>query len=574
MASFAAEVSSLLAKDFENQLIDNPEFASQCGRNEYDNRLQDISPEAFDRRIVYAEGILKEAGEILEAFHSQTPDDSSQKKYLLLFVSNVEAELRALKLGCHLYPVNSIGYGGVYQNFVEAVDWLGVENMLENIIARLEGFPEQVNGYIELLRSGVKQGKVASSSMVRKIEQQLRDGLEQINTGQNPIVKKIVSLGDDKLALKEVISALEGFKYALESLLIYFTQEYIPKARKVDGCTGLSNGKDIYETCLNFHTTTNMTAEEIHSLGLSEVERIEERMKHDVLKKLSYKGSFKDFFIRLKEPDPVRNYSTKEELLEGYRTICKEIDQILPDYFDTFPKIPLEIVPMDVDTAPSAYYMQGTADGSRPGKFSVNVSHLEQRPKYEMRALALHEAVPGHHHQGSLAIENTSIPSFVRFIEDRRYEFCPARRQLYAAYLEGWGLYCEALGEEMGIYKTPFDLFGRLSMEMMRAVRLVVDTGIHHKGWTVTKAIEYMMNKTGMHEHECVAECYRYEAWPGQATSYKVGESAIWKMRKYAECELGDKFNIKEFHNTLLNSGPMPLNVLEEMVHDWVKMQN
>jgi len=217
--------------------------------------------------------------------------------------------------------------------------------------------------------------------------------------------------------------------------------------------------------------------------------------------------------------------------------------------------------------------MQGTADGARPGRFYVNVSNLDKRPKYEMCALALHEGIPGHHLQGALAIENGALPSFLRFLEDRRYEFCPARRQLYAAYLEGWALYCEALGEEMGIYGSPLEIFGRLSMEMMRAVRLVVDTGIHDQGWSVARAIEYMAAKTGMHHHECEAECFRYEAWPGQACAYKVGEIAIWRMRRAAEAALGAAFDIRRFHTVLLGSGPLPLDVLEALVQDWVQRE-
>jgi len=264
-------------------------------------------------------------------------------------------------------------------------------------------------------------------------------------------------------------------------------------------------------------------------------------------------------------------YTTEAQLLEGYRLKCQAIKNVLPKYFNVFPSSPLEIVRKDAPTAPAAYYLAGTPDGSRPGRFYVNVSNINARPKYEMTSLALHEAIPGHHHQCALALENVAIPDFLRFLEDRRYEFCPARRQLYAAYLEGWALYCEALGEEMGLYTTPMELFGKLSMEMMRAVRLVVDSGLHYKGWSVKHAIEYMMEQTGMHRHEVEAECYRYEAWPGQACAYKIGEIAIWKMRHAAEEKLGSEgFNLKDFHDVVLNSGPLPLDALERMVEEWV----
>ena len=289
-----------------------------------------------------------------------------------------------------------------------------------------------------------------------------------------------------------------------------------------------------------------------------------------MLAKLGFTGTFDEFVVQQRAPESGHYYADKDALLAGYRVIVDKIAETLPGYFARMPKSELEIVAKDSTTAPAAYYMQGTSDGKRPGRFYVNVSNLHQRPKYEMVALALHEGIPGHHLQGSLALEDEGIPAFLRFVEDRRYEFCPARRQLYAAYLEGWALYCEALGEEMGLYANPLDVFGRLSMEMMRAVRLVADTGIHCKGWAVEDAITYMMEKTGMHRHECEAECYRYEAWPGQACAYKVGEIAIWRMRKSAEAALKDKFDLKEFHAVLLGSGPLPLDTLATLVEDWI----
>lgn len=212
----------------------------------------------------------------------------------------------------------------------------------------------------------------------------------------------------------------------------------------------------------------------------------------------------------------------------------------------------------------------GTPDGKRPGRFYVNVSHIEKRPLYETVALALHEAIPGHHHQVSLATENNLIPNFMRYIEDRRYEACPCRRNIYCGYAEGWALYCEYLGEELGMYKTPVDLFGRLSMDMMRAVRLVVDTGLHFKGWSIDRCVEYMMEKTGMHRHEVETEIYRYAGWPGQACGYKIGQIEIINMRRKAEAELGSKFDLKKFHAICLNSGPMPLTELGALVDAYI----
>jgi len=317
-----------------------------------------------------------------------------------------------------------------------------------------------------------------------------------------------------------------------------------------------------------------MSPADVHAKGLAEVARIEKRFQAEVLDVLGFKGTFAAFAAQCKA-DPANHFTDPEELLAGYRDLCGHITKLLPGYFSRSPAAPLEIVAKDAASAPAAYYMQGTADGKRPGKFYVNVSNLSARPKYNMTALALHEGIPGHHHQGSLAIENDSLPSFLRFLEDRRYEFCPARRQIYAAYLEGWALYCEALGEEMGLYSAdPLRLFGRLSMEMMRAVRLVVDTGIHSQGWSIEEAVEYMSTKTGMHSEECEAECYRYEAWPGQACAYKVGEIALWEMRRKAEGALSGVeagFDLKAFHDVVLDHGPLPLSQLAVEVERWTQ---
>jgi len=327
------------------------------------------------------------------------------------------------------------------------------------------------------------------------------------------------------------------------------------------------DGAAIYEMCLKYHTTTNKTAEEIHNLGLKEVARIEGRFQTEVLDVLGFTGTFVEFAESLKK-DPGMHYESEEELLAGYRALVERIQEKLPKFFKHLPKTPLEVVPNK--QGPMAYYFAGTADGKRPGRFYVNVTRLEERGKYNMPVLALHEGIPGHHLQGALALENENLPDFLRYIEDRRYEYCPARRPLYTGYLEGWALYCEWLGEEMEMYTTPQELFGRLSMEMMRAVRLVVDTGIHAMDWTVEQASAYMEEKTGMPSKDCVQECNRYAAWPGQACAYKVGQLALEEARDAAKAALGERFDYGEFHDLILSAGPLPLDILKERVDAWV----
>jgi len=302
-------------------------------------------------------------------------------------------------------------------------------------------------------------------------------------------------------------------------------------------------------------------------VGLQEVARIEGRFQHEVLDVLGFRGTFTEFAESLKK-DPSFFFSSEDELVEGYRALVQRITEKLPHFFAKLPEMPLEVVPKQ--GGPAAYYFAGTPDGKRPGRFYVNTTRLNERAKYEMPALALHEGVPGHHLQGALALENQDLPRFLRYIEDRRYEFCPARRPLYTAYLEGWALYCEHLGEEMGMYGTPHELFGRLSIEMMRAVRLVVDTGIHHFGWSVERAAAYMEEKTGMAAGECSEECHRYAAWPGQACGYKVGQLAIEEIRQRAEARLGADFDIRSFHELILGAGPLPLDILGQRADAWM----
>lgn len=517
-------IQNILNSDFEWSLEDNPEYSSQAGKHQYDFKLQDLSSKSFENRIKHNKEILEQINLINSHINNNNnnnnnnEEENNLKLILELFKKNLSDEVEALELGCHLYPINSIGHGGVHNNFIEALDWLGEENRSNNFLSRLKAFPIQAEQWKELLRYGISQNKVASTAMLRKVPQQFERILSNLNDSTGPISNLLSEVPDE--LRDEAESAKLNFIASINDLKQFIENEYLPHARVTCGISGLPNGLELYNVCLKYHTTTSLTPEEIHSIGLSEVERIELRYQNDVLKPLNHDSTFESFVEKYKSPESGQYYTRQSDLLEGYRILTSHIEKKLDQYFEIFPKSEMEIVPLDVATAPAAYYMQGTSDGKRPGKFFVNVSNLNQRPIYEMTALALHEGIPGHHFQGSLAIENDKIPSFLRYIEDRRYEFCPARRQLYAAYLEGWALYCEALGEEMGLYATPLNIFGRLSMEMMRAVRLVVDTGIHYKGWTVEEAIQYMMSKTGMHRHECEAECYRYEAWPGQACKF------------------------------------------------------
>jgi len=455
----------------------------------------------------------------------------------------------------------------VYENFLELLEWTLFESEEDfgKYLERLMAFPKQVQGYQDLLAYGAgMRGMAASKSMMRRVPDRLK---ELINSDLAELTAPMEGKELDAQLVEQIHQAIENcFKGSLRGLLDFIEEVYEGRVREEPGCKALRNGSEVYAQCLRFHTTTSKTAQEIHDVGLKEVSRIEARFQKEVLDVLEFKGTFTEFAESLKK-DTSFFYTSEEELLDGYRAMAAQIRERLPEVFAKLPDMPLEVVPKD--GGPAAYYFAGTPDGKRPGRFYVNKSRLHERAKYEMMALSLHEGMPGHHLQGALALENKDLPKFLRYIEDRRYEFCPARRPLYTAYLEGWALYCEALGEEMGLYTSPQELFGRLSFEMMRAVRLVVDTGIHEFGWSVERAASYMEEKTGMAANECSEECHRYAAWPGQACGYKVGQLALEEMRRGAEAALGASFDLRAFHEVLLGAGPLPLDILAQRVEAW-----
>jgi uncharacterized protein (DUF885 family) len=307
------------------------------------------------------------------------------------------------------------------------------------------------------------------------------------------------------------------------------------------------------------HTTTQMTADEIHQLGLGEVKRILGEMDQ-VRQQVGFKGDLPAFFTYLKT-DPKFYYTNGADLLRDYGTLKTRIDAALPRLFSVFPKADYEVrevEPFRAESAAGASYQGPSADGSRPGIFYVNTYDLKAQPKYGMETLSLHEAAPGHHFQVSIQQELTGIPKFRRFGGD------------YTAYVEGWALYAESLGKELGMFTDPYQWFGRLNDEQLRAMRLVVDTGLHAKGWTREQAIRYMLDNSTLAESDVTSEVERYIAWPGQALGYKIGDLALQQLRRKAEAELGPKFDVRDFHREVLSDGAVPMDVLEAKVERWV----
>lgn len=548
---------------------DNPEFASQAGCHDETPliALQSLSSSAYKKRADHSRKMVQACRNIVAAGGL-----TKEERVWASSFENMHETLADAIENCPLFylPINTIGAGCVTFSFSESIEWMRFDSKkdFETYLRRLQRFPVQVNEVIETMREGVSKGFVASTAQTRGLDDQLKDiingDLPELNA---PLTSQTILSADDPLLI-DLKAAVESTKAAYATFLDFFVKEYKPALRTAPGVNSLPGGDELYARCLKYHTTTSLTAQEIHEIGLKEVAKIEGRYRNEVLIPLGFDPDDFPYFSEHAKTSSQFYVKNSDALLEVYRKQVAVINDKMPSFFNEIPRSPLEITSRSA--GPAAYYFAGDDAGTRPGRFYVNVSHIEKRPTYESVSLSLHEAIPGHHHQVSLALENRSLPNFLRFIEDRRYEVCPCRRNLYSAYVEGWGLYSEHLGEEMDVYTTPYDVFGRLSMDMMRAVRCVVDTGIHALGWSIDKAMDYMMEKTGMHRHEVETEIYRYASWPGQAVAYKVGQIEILRLRKKAETELGDKFDVKAFHTVLLMSGPVPLSLLAEMIDDFI----
>jgi uncharacterized protein (DUF885 family) len=434
----------------------------------------------------------------------------------------------------------------------------------ENNLKRIDGFVKfmaDAQGRMrEGLAAGVTQPKLIMNNVLDQLNTQLKSGVEG-SPYYMPIkaFPKEISAKDQKRLTAAYRATIESkILPALTQMRDFVKNDYLPKCRSSVGLSGNPGGDKLYTYLVESQTTTKMTPEEIHQIGLTEVARIKAEMEA-IRKQVGFKGNLKAFFDYLRT-DPKFKFKTKEDLLQGYRDIGKRLEPDVARLFNIQPKTPFEVraVPEFAEaTQAGAYYQQGTPDGTRPGVFYANTYDLPSRTAPGMETLFLHEAIPGHHFQISLAQENEKLPNFQRFGGN-------------TAYVEGWALYAESLGFELGLFKDPYQHFGKLDDEMLRAMRLVVDTGLHAKGWTREQGIQYFLDNSSQSETDSKNEVERYIAIPGQALAYKIGQLSIRRLRTKAESELGAKFDIRAFHDQVLMSGALPLDVLDAKINRWI----
>ncbi|MFV1451150.1 DUF885 domain-containing protein [Maribacter sp. HS] len=438
---------------------------------------------------------------------------------------------------------------------------------VKNILSRLEGLPKLLQQAQSTLTEGIEKGIVMPRNTVIQVPEQLKQIISNTpeesvfyapfaNLKEGITIEERTSITDD--ALKIIANKVNP---AFIKFTDFMEKEYLPNARESYGLNQLPNGEAWYNELITYHTSTNITAKEVHTLGLSEVARIKKEMEN-LKSDIGFEGDLTAFNNFLRE-DPQFFFETPEELLTAYRDICKRIDPVLPKLFGKLPRLPYGVkkVPAYSEKASTtAYYYPGSLQSGVPGYFYANTYNLNARPKWEMEALSIHEAVPGHHLQIALASELEDVPEFRSMLN-------------FTAFIEGWGLYSESLGPELGFYKDPYSKYGQLTYEMWRAIRLVVDTGIHAYGWSRQEAIDYFKMNSGKSIGDITVEIDRYIAMPGQALAYKIGELKIKELRKKAETALTDQFDIRAFHDVVLGSGTIPLDVLEVNVNNWILKQ-
>lgn len=562
----ATQLEQLYAEYWEENLRHNPVQATFIGDHRYNDRLPNfLAPEYIEESRAFAQRWLDR----VKAVGGDGLEGQARLSYEI-FVNNLEGDLAGYRFPSQLAPLNQfynlagmfamLGSGNSAQPFKTVQDY-------DNWLTRVGNAPALLDQMIANMREGVSRGIVQPRVLIEKVVPQL-DALIKDDPAQTlfwqPVAKLPEDFSDaDKARLTEAYRALIGEQLmpAYRRLRDYVAGEYLQASRDSYGLSALPDGDAWYAYRAQQSTTTSLTPEQIHQIGLDEVARIQGEMR-TVQAELGIEGDLHALFRHMKSA-PDSYFATEEDLLAAYRGFRATVDPLLPTLFDIQPKADFEIRPVEAfraQSASAASYQGPPQDGSRPGIFYVNTYDLSARPRYALEALYLHEATPGHHFQIALQRELDELPAFRRFGGE-------------TAFAEGWGLYAESLGKELGVYTDPVMYFGALDAELWRSIRLVVDTGIHAKGWTREQVLDYMYANSPAEPTRAISEAERFMAIPGQALAYKIGQLRIRELRTRAEQALGDQFDVRAFHREVLKDGSVPLDVLEAKIERWIAAQ-
>ena len=552
------QLGNVIADYWELYLESNPTAATQLGVNDFNDRLPSVTPESEVRVIDAYRALLRRARDVNR--DSLSVDGLANAD---LLVWELEDSIGASELQSSRIPFNT--FWGFYMNALRASSNVSMQSVAdyEDYLARMRDIPRYFDENIANMRRGSEDGfvlpQIVIDGVLPTLQAQVKDDATASSFFESfeSMSSKVTLSEQERLRDEGEAVIRDEVMPAFANLANFLSTEY--QASESIGAEQQPNGEAYYALQIRRYTTlTNTTADQIHATGLAEVARIRIEM-NAIIEELEFEGGF-EAFTEFLLTDPQFYATTAEELLQKVAHVAKGVDFIMPGYFGKLPRQSYGIVPVPDEIAPN--YTTGAYSGApkgakNGGTYWVNTYALDQRPLYEIPALTLHEAVPGHHHQNALSLELENVPEF--------------RRSLgYSAFGEGWGLYSEKLGVEMGVYKTPYEHFGRLSYEMWRACRLVIDTGIHSQEWTRQESIDYLMSNTALSPANARAEIDRYISWPGQALSYKLGELKIWELRHRAETTLEDAFDLRDFHDAVLSQGELPLSMLDAVITRYI----
>ena len=552
-----AALDDVIERHWQWVLEQYPERRLEYGDRSGNASWTDRSPEAFRQRYEDEGRFVSQLEQIEPA--TLSADGRVNRSMLLRELRDNRSEFED---GLHLIALDMRSGP---QHWHSMIDYLPMETEQDyrDWLMRLKALPEQLTQYQALLDEGLQKERTQAQIVMSRVPAQIQS-LIGVDASDSPFFKAFSALPDhfdasqQETLQREAREVIEReLNPAFTQLLAFLEERYLPAAR-APGIGSLPGGKQVYTRLAQHFTTTDMTPDEIHDIGLREVARIRGEMG-TVIEEVGFEGDIAAFNAFLRT-DPQFYYDSPEALLEGYQAVSKRLDPGLVKLFGKLPRAPYGVRPIPDEEAPdttTAYYMRPAIDGSRPGWYYVNLYQPEVRPKFEMEVLSVHESVPGHHLQIALAQELTGLPEF-------------RRNGGFTAFIEGWGLYSERLGYDMGLYTDPYSRYGQLVYDMWRAVRLVVDTGMHYFGWDRQRAIDYFLANAAKSEADIVNEIDRYIGWPGQALAYKIGQLKMLQLRAEAEEALGEQFDIRDFHDEMLGAGALPLDVLEARMDEWL----